>query len=306
MKIIRNILCHPRFPHPVVTIGNFDGVHIGHQAIMQRVVSEAQARQGTALVMTFHPHPLTVLRPNSPPAQILSLREKLLRFASLGIQGVFLQRFTLLFSRLTPEEFVQHYLVDAIGAERIVVGHDVSFGRDRTGRAETLERLGRVLGFVVETVGPVTVHGREVSSTVVRTLLSAGDMRAVAQLLGRPYAVSGRVERGFQRGQDLGFPTANLRPRVDVLLPNGVYAVIADVGAQELPGVANVGVNPTFGGNKRMIEAHLFDFSADLYGQRLRVRFVERLRGEQKFSSVQELVRQIRADADRARMLLSQ
>jgi len=217
-----------------------------------------------------------------------------------------LQHFTVPFSRLTPEEFVQHYLVDAIGVEKIVVGHNVSFGRNRAGRAETLERLGRAYGFAVEIVGPVLVDGREVSSTAVRTLLSTGEMREVTRLLGRPYTVSGRVEKGFQRGRSLGFPTANLRPRADVLLPNGVYAVVVTVGEQEILGVANVGVNPTFGGNKRTIEAHLFDFSADLYGQRLRVGFVEHLRGERKFPSVQELVRQIQEDASRARALLLQ
>jgi len=305
MEIIRHITSHAPFPHPVVTLGNFDGIHLGHQAILSRAVHEARAHQGTALVVTFHPHPLAVLRPGQPMSLILSLREKLRVLASLSIQGVVLQHFTLPFSQLTPEEFVQRYLVEAIGAEKIVVGHNVSFGRNRAGRAETLEQLGRVHGFAVEIVGPVLVEGREVSSTVVRTLLSAGEMRKVTRLLDRPYSVSGRVEKGFQRGRGLGFPTANLRPRTDVLLPNGVYAVVVTVGERTVPGVANVGVNPTFGGNKRTIEAHLFDFSADLYGQRLRVDFIEHLRGERKFPSVQELVRQIREDASRARVLLS-
>lgn len=306
MQIIRHILSHPPFPHPVVTLGNFDGIHLGHQAILARVVNDARARQGAALVVTFHPHPLVVLRPTLALPLILSLREKLRLFATHDIHGVFLQHFTPAFSRLTPEEFVQRYLVEAIGAEKIIVGHNVSFGRGRAGRAETLEQLGRTWGIEVEIVGPVLLDDREVSSTAVRTLLGAGDMRAVARLLGRPFTVSGRVEKGFQRGRGLGFPTANLRPRADVLLPNGVYAVLVTVGEQEVPGVANVGVNPTFGGNKRTIEAHLFDFSADLYGQRLRVGFVEHLRGERQFPSVQELVRQIQEDATRARALLSQ
>jgi len=306
MEIIRHIIPHAPFPHPVVALGNFDGIHLGHQAILTRLVQEAQTRQGTALILTFHPHPLSVLRPDHPLSLILSLREKLHVLAALGVQGVVLQHFTVPFSRLTPEEFVQHYLVGAIGVEKIVVGHNVSFGRNRAGHAETLERLGRVHGFAVEIVGPVLVDGREVSSTAVRTLLSAGEMREVTRLLGRPYTVSGRVEKGFQRGRSLGFPTANLRPRADVLLPNGVYAVVVTVGEQEILGVANVGVNPTFGGHKRTIEAHLFDFSADLYGQRLRVGFVEHLRGERKFPSVQELVRQIQEDASRARALLLQ
>jgi len=305
MQIIRHIIQHAPLPHPVVSLGNFDGVHLGHQAIMRRLVQEAQARQGTALTLTFHPHPFAVLRPNQPFALILGLREKLETLAALGVQGVLLQRFTLPFSLLTPEEFVQRYLVKAIGAEKVIVGHNVSFGHKRTGRAETLERLGKTYGFAVEIVGPVMVDEREVSSTTVRALLNAGEMREVARLLGRLYAVSGRVEEGFQRGRGIGFPTANLRPRADLLLPNGVYAVVVDAGKMQIPGVANVGTNPTFGGSKRTIEAHLFDFSADLYGQRLRVGFVERLRGERKFPSVPELVRQIQEDANRARALLA-
>ncbi len=305
MEIIRHILSHARFPHPVVSIGNFDGVHVGHQEILRRVVQDAQARHGTSLVFTFHPHPLTVLRPEKPLPLILSLREKLLACAATGVQGVIVQHFTTTFSLLTAEAFVRHHLVEAIGVEKVIVGHNVSFGHNRTGQAETLLRLGDQYGFAVEIVGPVMAGSQEVSSTAVRAMLSTGDMPTVTRLLGRPYAVSGRVEKGFQRGRTIGFPTANLRPRADLLLPNGVYAVRVGVGETDVPGVANVGMNPTFGGNKRTIEAHLFDFSADLYGQRIRVGFIEHLRGEQKFPSVQELIQQIQQDAQQARTLLA-
>jgi riboflavin kinase/FMN adenylyltransferase len=306
MEIIRHVAQRSlSFPHPVLSLGNFDGVHLGHQAIITRVVQDARARCGTALVLTFYPHTLAVLRPQQRLVLILGLREKLLQFACLGVDGVILQRFSRAFSQLSPEEFVRRYLVDTLRVEKVVVGHNVSFGYKGAGRAETLERFGRVYGFAVEVVGPVRLGDKEVSSTAVRTLLSAGDMHEVARFLGRPYAVSGRVEKGFQRGRALGFPTANLRPRSDLPLPNGVYAVRVEVGGVQVPGVANVGVNPTFAGNRRTIEAHLFDFTADLYGTRLRVSFVERLRGEQKFPSVQALVRQIQEDAARARALLS-
>lgn len=306
MEIIRNILHHARLPHPIVSLGNFDGIHLGHQEILRRVRREAEARHGTALVVTFHPHPLAVLRSDRPIALIASLREKLSQLGQFGVQGVFLQRFSLAFSRLNPKEFVQRYLAEAIGAEKVIIGHNFSFGRDRAGSGQALERLGRECGFEVEVVGPVKAHGREVSSTVVRGLLGAGEMQDAALLLGRSYAVSGRVIKGFQRGRTIGFPTANIRPRADLLLPNGVYAIRVDVGDQQhLPGVANVGVNPTFDGNRRTIEAHIFDFSADLYGQRLRVGFVEHLRGEKKFPAVDDLVRQIKEDAARARALLS-
>ena len=304
MEIIRHInRCAP-FPHPVVSIGNFDGVHIGHQAILRDVVREARDRQGTAIVLTFHPHPLSVLRPERRLPLICSLREKLLLFSAFGIQKVLLQRFTLTFAQLSPEEFVRSYLVQTIGAEKVVVGHNVSFGRNRAGTADTLRQLAPTYGFAAEIVGPIKTDGQEVSSTTVRTLLSAGDMPAVTRFLGRRYTVSGRVIRGFQRGRTIGFPTANLPPRADLLLPNGVYAVRVDIDKQEVPGVANIGLNPTFGVNKRTLEVHLFNFSGDLYGRRLSVGFVERLRGEQKFPSVEELVKQIQKDADRARAIL--
>ena len=306
MEVIRHIESYRRFPRPIVSLGNFDGVHLGHQAILTKAVSEARALQGTALVLTFHPHPLSVLRPNSPLPLILSLREKLLLFRRLEIHGVILQRFSQTFSQLTAEEFVRRYLVDIIGIEKVIVGHNVSFGHRRSGNAEILVQLGEKFGFAVEVIGPVVIDGREVSSTAVRTLLGTGNMHEVTQLLGRPYGVSGRVEKGFQRGRTIGFPTANLRPRTDLLLPNGVYAVTVDLDEKiSVPGVANVGMNPTFGNNRRTIEAHLFDFSADLYGQRLRVNFLEHIREERKFPSVPELVRQIQEDADRARALLT-
>jgi riboflavin kinase/FMN adenylyltransferase len=304
MEIIRHILSHARFSHPVVSIGNFDGVHVGHQEILRRVVQEAHVRQGTPLVFTFHPHPLTVLRPERPLPLILSLREKISACFATGVHGVIVQRFTKVFSLLTAETFVQRHLVEAIGVEKIIIGHNVSFGHNRMGRAETLVQLGDKYGFAVDVVGPVRVDGQEVSSTAVRAALNTGDMQAVTRFLGRPYAVSGRVEKGFQRGRTIGFPTANLRPRADLLLPNGVYAVRVEVGETHVPGVANVGFNPTFGENTRTIEAHLFDFSADLYGRWLRVNFIEHLRGEQKFPSIPELIQQIHHDAQRARTLL--
>lgn len=306
MEIIRHTLSQPRLPHPVVSLGNFDGVHLGHQTILRRLVQEAERRQGTALVVTFHPHPLLVLYPNRSLSLILSLREKLDHLAQQGVQRVVLQRFSRAFSRLSPEEFVHRYLVQAIGVEKIIIGHNFSFGRDRTGSAGALEQLGQRYGFGVEVVGPVRTLDREVSSSAIRSLLSAGDLDSATALLNRPYTVSSRVQKGFQRGRTIGFPTANLQPQADLLLPNGVYAVRVDVGQQtQLAGVANVGVNPTFGQNKRMIEAHIFDFSADIYSQRLRVGFVARLRGERKFPSVQDLVDQIQEDAARARALLS-
>ena len=305
MKIIRHVSRHTPLPHPVIGLGNFDGVHLGHRLILSRLVEEASARQGTALALTFYPHPLSVLRPESPVPLILSLREKLRRIAELGVDGIVVQRFGLDFSQLAPEAFVRQYLLDSIGVEKILVGQNFSFGRDRAGNAGLLSSLGKRWGFEVEVIGSVAVDQQEVSSTVVRSLLQTGKLHEATTLLAQPYAVSGRVVKGFQRGRQIGFPTANIRPRTAVLLPNGVYAVRACVDGGEYDAVANVGVNPTFGANQRTVETNLFDFSADLYGKRLRVSFVEHLRAERKFSSVEELVQQIREDADRARSVLS-
>jgi len=304
MEIIRHINHCAPLPHPIVSLGNFDGVHIGHQTILSDLVQEARDCQGTAIVLTFHPHPLSVLRPDRRLPLICSLREKLLLFSSLGVQKVLLQRFTHAFAQLSPEEFVRTYLVQTIGAKKVVVGHNVSFGRNRAGTADTLRQFAKTYGFEAEIVGPIKIDDQEVSSTGVRALLSAGEMSTVTRFLGRCYTVSGRVVKGFQRGRTIGFPTANLPPRADLLLPNGVYAVMATVASQKIPGVANIGLNPTFGSNKRTLEVHLFNFSGNLYGSRLSVEFVERLRGEQKFPSVEELVKQIQKDADRARDIL--
>jgi riboflavin kinase/FMN adenylyltransferase len=311
MKIVRHLDTHRvSFHHPVVSLGNFDGVHLGHQAILARLVEEARVRGGEALVFTFFPHPLAVLRPDKAPPLILSLREKLLLFASLGVDSVILQRFTPSFSRLSAQEFVRRYFVDLIGAEKVVVGHGIGFGRGRSGHVQTLQELAPRYKFTVEAVGPVMVGGVEVSSTTVRSMLMAGRVEEVSPLLGRYYAIEGRVEHGHRRGKGLGFPTANVRPPMDLLLPDGVYAVFAEVAVikgqtERLKGVANIGTNPTFAGTKRTLEAYLFDFAADLYGRRMRVAFIERLRGEMKFPSPEALVRQIEQDVARAHEALA-
>jgi riboflavin kinase/FMN adenylyltransferase len=216
------------------------------------------------------------------------------------------QRFTRAFASLTPEEFVREVLVDALGVAAVVVGYNVTFGRDRTGTPEVLAELGRGHGFSVDVVPPVTVGEQTVSSSVVRRMLAAGDVQQAARLLGRSHTLVGRVRYGDRRGATIGFPTANVLPHGGMLPPDGVYAVRVGIGAAPatLPGVANLGANPTFGSVGRRLETHLFDFAADLYGQRIRVAFAQRLRGEVKFSSVQALVAQISSDASAAREVL--
>jgi riboflavin kinase/FMN adenylyltransferase len=312
MRVLRHLLaCADRFASPVATLGNFDGVHAGHQEILQRVVGQARERAADSVVITFYPHPTAVLAPERAPAALSPLRDRLERIREHGVTALVLQRFTAEFALLEPEEFIERFLVRRLGVSKVIIGHSVNFGRRRRGNAGTLEEAGRRHGFAVEVVGPVEVDGITVSSTEVRSRLSAGDVALAARLLGRLYAVDGRVVEGDHRGQQLGFPTANVRPRLGPLVPDGVYAVRVEwieraSGRKiERPGVANVGRNPTFGqGRERTLEPHLFDFNGNLYGERLRVSFVERLRGEMKFSSVHALVQQIGEDAAQARRVL--
>jgi len=306
VEVLRHIATTSRrFVAPVVTLGNFDGVHRGHQAILARVVDAARAGGGDAVALTFHPHPIAVLRPERAPALITSLRDRIALMAASGLDVLALQHFTLSFATLSAEAFVERFLVERLGAARVVVGHSVSFGHERRGDAALLTSLGERFGFAVEVVGPICVDGHDVSSSAVRRAIAAGDVTLASALLGRPHRLGGRVERGRQRGAAIGFPTANVRVRAGMWPHDGVYAVRVRRGDRWIDGVANIGTNPTFGTAPRTLEAHLFDFDADLYGERLTVAFIERLRGEVTFPSVEALVAQIARDAAEARRALA-
>ncbi|MEO6026843.1 MAG: bifunctional riboflavin kinase/FAD synthetase [Candidatus Binatia bacterium] len=306
MEVFRHIVTSPRrFVAPVLTLGNFDGVHRGHQAILGRVVEVAHADGGDAVALTFNPHPVAVLRPDRAPALITALRDRIGLISGTGIDVLIVQHFTAAFAALTAEEFVERFVVERLGAKRLVVGHSVSFGHERRGDAALLATLGARFGFAVEVVGPVRVDGHDVSSSAVRRAIAAGDIGLATTLLGRPHRLGGRVVRGKQRGKTIGFPTANVRVRAGMLPPDGVYAVRVRRDGVWIDGVANIGTNPTFGDTGRTLEAYLFDFDADIYGVRVDVAFIERLRGEEKFSSVEALVAQIQRDADQARALLA-
>jgi len=294
-----------RLRAPTLTLGNFDGVHRGHQEIIHRLVEAARADGGQALVLTFHPHPGQVLHPAHPPRLVMDWRTRVAHLGDLGVDAVVVQRFNRRFAALTAEEFVRHWLVEGLGVRRIVVGHRVGFGHNRSGTAEVLRRLGADWGFDVEIVGPIEVAGMLVSSSAVRQAISEGAFDRARILLGRPHSVIGRVIHGHHRGRMLGFPTANLRVAGLVLPPDGVYAVRAHVGAIGSQGVANLGFNPTFQDHERSLEVHLFDVNADLYGKRLEVTFVHRLRGEKRFETVQALVAQIGRDTAAARRVLA-
>jgi riboflavin kinase/FMN adenylyltransferase len=294
-----------RFTTPVVTLGNFDGVHCGHQAILGRAVEVAREIGGEAVAITFWPHPTRVLAPSAGVRLITGLRHRLELIAEWGIDAVIVQRFSVRFAKITAEDFVRRLLCERLGAQRIVVGHRVSFGHERVGNAEVLRRLGAELGVSVEVVAPVSVGDLVASSSAVRRALEAGDLGRVRRLLGRPQIIAGRVIRGHRRGRMIGFPTANLQVRNGTLPPDGVYAVRLRWRGQWHRGIANIGFNPTFGDPERSIETHVFDFDTDLYRERVEIAFVERLRGEVKFGSAEALAAQIQQDVAAAREALA-
>ena len=307
MRVIRHLARRTeRLPGSVLTLGNFDGAHLGHQAIVRRAVARARESAGLAVALTFEPHPVAVLAPGRAPLMLQTLHDRLASLAGLGIDVTVVQRFTRAFAALDPEAFVRDFLLRHLELAHVVVGYNVNFGRDRAGTSETLRALGARLGFGVEVVGPVAAgDGEQVSSTRLRTLLQAGDMPRARALLGRSYALRGRVVVGDRRGRTLGFPTANLHLRAGLLLPpDGVYAVGVEVDGRAHEGVLNIGVRPTFAGRRRTIEVHLLDFSGDLYRRWLVVKLIERLRGEEAFSGPEALRAAIARDVERARRVL--
>ena len=294
-----------RFNAPVLTLGSFDGVHHGHQQILRRLAEVARSINGQAIVLTFYPHPATVLAPEHVPKLITDWRARMELIAAFDVGAIIMQHFTRPFSQITAEDFVRHLLVEGLGVRAVVVGHRVSFGHNRSGHATTLRQLGTQYGFSVEVIGPVEVEGHLVSSSAVRRAISHGELQRAKLLLGRTPSVAGRVAHGHHRGKALGFPTANLRIGRLVLPPDGVYAVRVRVRGEWRPGIANLGFNPTFHQHERSLEAHIFDFDAEIYGDRIEIAFVQRLRGEQEFSTPQALARQIARDIEAAQQALA-
>jgi len=294
-----------RVPNPIVTLGNFDGVHLGHQEIFRVLRAEADVCGGTTVVVTFQPHPLKVLCPERAPRLITDLEEKIELIRACGIDLLLCIPFTRTFANWEPDRFVEEILAGKLAARRILVGEDFRYGRDRKGDLETLRSAGKRYGFTVRYIPPVRITGREASSTRVRYCIQKGLIRESTAMLGRFYHISGVVEHGEHRGRELGFPTANLRTDAELLPPNGVYAVWATLDARHLPGVASLGTKPTFAGRRFCIEAHLFGFRENIYDAPLQLSFVEWIREERTFSDVPGLVSQIRHDASQARKILA-
>jgi riboflavin kinase/FMN adenylyltransferase len=305
MKIIRDLgeLSAP-FEDAVLTIGNFDGIHMGHREIFRRVLRRSREIGGPSVVYTFVPHPLKVLSPDHAPLLINTYAEKERLIKASCIDVLICAPFTRALSDLPAHRFVREFLVEKVGISHLVVGYDYLFGKDRTGDVQLLRRMGEYLGFAVEVLDPIATGDVVYSSTKVRELVGQGRMRDVVKLLGRNYTFEGRVVHGFGRGAGLGYPTANLRTDKELLPCPGVYAVKVKHGDAIVDAVLNIGRNPTFCAAGFFIEAHLLDFDGDLYGENLRVYFVERLRAERRFDDSEQLMGAIRDDIQRARAIL--
>ncbi|KAB2322383.1 bifunctional riboflavin kinase/FAD synthetase [Betaproteobacteria bacterium SCN1] len=295
-------------PH-AVTIGNFDGLHLGHKAMLARLQDVARARALPTCVLSFEPHPREFFAPEQAPARLSSLREKAECLRRLGIDRLHVFRFDRTFSALAPAAFVEQVLHRTLDARYVLVGDDFRYGAKRAGDFMLLKTLGETLGFDAEFLPTVTVEGERASSTAVRAALSDGALDHAARLLGRPYSISGRVVHGDKLGRDIGFPTANIQLKHNRPPLMGIFAVeLAGLNGAPLPGVASLGKRPTVKNPDAapVLEVHLFDFDADIYGRRVHVNFLKKLRDEARFPDLDTLVAQIRRDVDEAQLYLQQ
>ena len=290
--------------NPVLTIGNFDGVHKGHLTLFDKVKERARAIGGQSAVMTFEPHPIKVMKPGNGPPLITLGEQKLKLIYNADIDVIFFIPFTKQFAAISAQDFVKNILLKKIGMKELVVGYDYTFGRNREGNIELLQEMGNHFDFTVHVVEPIRIDANLVSSTSIRKLVQEGDLSKAKSLLGRDYQVSGTVVKGKDRGgRLLGFPTANLK-LVDELTPKiGVYAVTVVIDGETYEGLTNIGYNPTFGNGVFSVETHILDFSGDLLDRTIRVNFIQRLRDEKTFDKVTDLAEQIGQDVKAAREL---
>ncbi|HEX2965216.1 MAG TPA: bifunctional riboflavin kinase/FAD synthetase [Syntrophorhabdaceae bacterium] len=301
MKIFESLSNIEKFPNPVLTIGNYDGIHIGHQEIIRRVVAKAKEMSGTPMLMTFNPHPLSVLKPDSYIRLItpLHLKKKLIK--SLGIEVMLILPFDTQFQDLPPEMFVQRVLSEKIGVKWIYVGYDFKFGKNGKGTVDTLKDLSKVYNFESDVVQAIQINGERVGSNAIRKLIMEGDVEKAGQFLGRPHMIEGTVVKGENRGKHMGFPTINLDTFFELVPKNGVYVTEVELKGKSKPAVTNIGYNPTFGGKKFLMETHILDFSGNLYGKEVMIYFHKRIRQEMKFSGMEELKQRIAGDIATAR-----
>ena len=285
----------------VLTLGVFDGLHLGHQKIMQKTVERARATNSIATAITFDPHPRAVLHPENAPPLLQTLDQRLANFELLGIEQAIVIRFDKEFSGQNAEEFLRDIVYDRLQAREVYLGKGFAFGKNRGGNIELLKKMSERLGFFADEVEEITLRDQRISSSKIRKLLADGKVNLARRMLGRPYGVEGQIVRGDQRGRTIGFPTANLKPHNRVIPKYGVYATANLIDGVWRRSITNVGVRPTFEGDKApSIESYIFDFDGDLYGDVLRVRFLHRIRDERKFGGIDELKNQIAKDSQTA------
>ncbi len=302
MRTFESFDVRQRFRNPVATIGNYDGIHLGHRRIIERVKERAREIDGTSMLITFFPHPLHVLKPEKELAPIVPVEERKRLIEEAGIDVLFLVPFTEEFSSLSPDDFVESVLVQKLGIKGLVVGYDFKFGRGGKGDLRLLERMGKAHSFFVEEMAEITLDGEKIGSNRVRKLVAAGSVAAAARVLGRPYALAGTVMRAKGRGRTIGYPTINLKTEYTLIPKNGVYVTEVEIEDRLFAAVTNVGTNPTFErGRERSIESYILDFDGDLYDRWVRIRFLERIRDEVRFSGIDELVARIGKDVEWAR-----
>ncbi len=306
MELIRGIHnLRPRHRGSVASIGNYDGMHLGHQQVLGQLVERAREYALPSVVMCFEPTPREFFTRDKAPMRLSSFREKFLRVAEQGVDRFFCVRFNAGVAAMTPGAFIRDLLVDGIGVRHLVVGDDFRFGHERAGDFHTLVEAGARFGFAVDDTPSYSVDGQRVSSTAVRDALAEGDMVRARRLLGRNYAMSGRVVQGERLGRQLGFPTANIRVGHRSSPLRGVFAVRVSGLGPVRDAVANLGTRPTVNGREMLLEVHIFDFSETIYGRRIGVEFIDRLRDEQRFASVEAMTEQLERDARQARRLLA-
>ena len=290
-----------RLVNPVVTLGNFDGIHLGHQKILERVKTEASRMGGESVVITFEPHPLKVLSPKSCPPLLTPFRRKILLIEQSGMDVLLCIEFTKTFSEMSPSDFVKNILVEKVGAQKVIVGFNYHFGKNKKGNPQILKQIGSLFNLQVEIIDSLIIEGTTVSSSKIRELIKNGQVEKASKLLGRHYSILGKVIEGAKRGHLLGFPTANLEISEELTPLPGVYAVEVLWKRQSFKGVANVGWNPTFqteGEGKISSEVYILDFNEDIYGEEIQIDFVRRIRDEARFDSIAQLITQIQKDIE--------
>lgn len=290
----------------VVTFGVFDGIHIGHQDVLEKVLERADATNLASVLLGFDPHPLSFLAPEKCPPVLMCLRKRVEILEQIGIDIAIFVNFNESIASMSPVTFVNTVLLDICRAKHIVVGYACQFGKDREGNAQILETMGQGSDFDVTVVPPTQLNGLPVHSTRIREAIARGDLGLASQLLGRTYSLSGTIVRGDGRGKQLGFPTANIETGEQLCPPNGVYAIRAKLADRLLDGVLNIGIRPTFNGTKLQVESHLLNFDEMIYGETIEVFFIDKIRSERKFSNVEALVKQINRDISAADKILSQ